>query len=187
LNVDAARSTSDSVFVMTSMRRAVDVHHFAVALASVLTELVQLIARDGLGARRGLWIDVEGARSRAQAERVGRAIALYAHLKYAVYDNPHLIAGSAWAAVGSMAGRDVVEDQLGIDVNGVTIFRGEVLLASADSLILPPGRDVTIRVDLVQGSARTQWFTCDGPKPQPAHRAADAEHRMGQYPPSRNR
>jgi len=180
LNVDGARSTSDSVVVLASGTRAVDPVLFSDALRGVMVDLVQAIARDGLGARRGLWIDVVGASSADQADRVGRSIALNAHVKYAVYaGDVGLIAGSTWAAVGAAGGGDIIEELLQIRVNGTPVFLGSAVVSRAFEAEPLDNADVEICVDLRQGSANVRYYTCDNPKPNPSRISASAELSLG--------
>lgn len=180
LNVDGARSTSDSVLMLSSATRLVDPALFSDALKGVMVDLVQAIARDGLGARRGLWIEVVGASSIEQADRVGRSIALNSHVKYAVYaGDALLVAGSTWAAVGAAGGGDIVEEKVQIQVNGANVFLGGAVASRTIGGQSFDARDVTIRVDLSQGSVNTRFFTCDNPKPKPYRVGAASEFNLG--------
>jgi glutamate N-acetyltransferase/amino-acid N-acetyltransferase len=90
VSVDGDMSTNDTVLALASGASAVEIGEresaaFDAALAEVCVSLARQIARDGEGATRLIEIAVTGARSEAEAHRVGDAIACSPLVKTAVH------------------------------------------------------------------------------------------------------
>src|SRR5579863_10181090 len=75
-------STNDTVFVLASGLSGVQVRsgtpdaaRFLAGLTELCETLAKMIARDGEGAKKLVTIEVHGARTLADAERISRAIA----------------------------------------------------------------------------------------------------------------
>jgi glutamate N-acetyltransferase / amino-acid N-acetyltransferase len=75
ISVDACESTNDSVFLLSSGSKAVDVDAFEDALASVCRSLAEQIVRDAEGGSRLMRIQIEGAAGEDEAVSLGRAVA----------------------------------------------------------------------------------------------------------------
>ena len=86
ITVDGDTSTNDMVAVMANGASSIkpDAKEFEAALALVLESLAKQIARDGEGARKLVTVDVTGAKTEADADRIGRAISNSPLVKTAV-------------------------------------------------------------------------------------------------------
>ena len=133
------------------------------AMIEVCETLAQAIARDGEGATRFVTIDVDQARTRAEARQVAMSIANSPLVKTALF------AGDAnWGRLVMAIGKAGVEglDPAGVDVRldqvpllvggqphpGYTEAAGTAVLAQAE---------YTIGVSLGRGDARIRCWTCD--------------------------
>jgi glutamate N-acetyltransferase/amino-acid N-acetyltransferase len=120
-----------------------------------------MIVRDGEGATRIALVQVEGARTAAEADRVARTVAESPLVKTALHGgDPN------WGRIVAAAGRAGVE----IDVDRVDIHLGRVWVAAAGAArpydeaqaALAMREDpVRIRVDLHQGGAQGWMWTSD--------------------------
>jgi glutamate N-acetyltransferase/amino-acid N-acetyltransferase len=168
ISVDGDTSTNDTVLVLASGLSGVRVRCgtrtgalFLAGLSELCQTLARLIARDGEGARKLVTVEVSGARRRADAERIGRAVANSLLVKTA-------IAGSDpnWGRIICAAG-----------YSGAAFDPSKVDICVNDFLLCRQGRDagfdeaaakrvldqkeLTIRLDLHQGKASTRIWTCD--------------------------
>ena len=133
------------------------------AVTEVMTELAQMIVRDGEGATKFITVRVEGGRDEAECKRVAYAVARSPLVKTAFFaSDPNL--GRILAAVG-YAGLDDLE------VDRVRLYLGEVLVAEkggrADGYREEEGRrvmaeaEILVRIDLDRGPAAATVWTCD--------------------------
>ena len=133
------------------------------ALLGVAQRLAQAIVRDGEGATKFITIEVQGARSVAEARRVGYAVAHSPLVKTAFFaSDPNL--GRILAAVG-YAG---VDD---LDVDGVELFLDEVHVATrggrhpdyreADGQRVMAKPEILVRIVLGRGEHAATLWTCD--------------------------
>ena len=127
-----------------------------------LTEtLAKMIARDGEGAKKLVTIEVSGARTPLDAERVARAIANSPLVKTA-------IAGSDpnWGRILCAAGYSGARfnpERVDIRVNGLYLCRkgldtGFDEAAASREFDL---KELTLQIHLRAGSARARFWTCD--------------------------
>ena len=164
ISVDGDTSTNDMVAVLANGASGVKPpgKAFEAALTSVLESLAQQIARDGEGASKLVTIDVEGARSEREAEKIARSIANSPLVKTA-------IAGSDpnWGRIICAAGYAGVSfdpRRVDIDMQGIRVCRGGLAAAfSEDQLIAKlDEKDCHIRFAIRgRGSARARFWTCD--------------------------
>jgi glutamate N-acetyltransferase/amino-acid N-acetyltransferase len=171
VTVDGDTSTSDTVLLCATYQarhpavasaddpRLAD---FKRALAAVMTDLAQQIARDGEGAEKFVTIEVMGADSDRAARRIGLSIANSPLVKTA------LAAGDAnWGrivmAVGK-AGEKADRDRLSIAAGGVQIAAAGGPVPGYDEAPVAAhmaGRDINIAVDIGIGSGHATVWTCD--------------------------
>jgi glutamate N-acetyltransferase / amino-acid N-acetyltransferase len=167
LTVDGDMSTNDTLLVLANGTSGVKIGPknratFQAALNEVCQSLAKQIARDGEGAKKLIEIRVEGARSEAEAAKIGRAIANSNLTKTA-------IAGSDpnWGRILCAAGYAGVEfDPSKTDVwlQGVRVCR-KGLAAEYDEAALSrklDEPDCAIRLQLgEQGPGSATFWTCD--------------------------
>ena len=168
ITVDGDTSTNDMALVMASGAAAappiVDGPAYAAfrdGLVQAGRALAEMIVRDGEGATRIALVQVEGARTAAEADRVARTVAESPLVKTALHGgDPN------WGRILAAAGRAGVE----IDVDRVDIHLGRVWVAAAGAArpydeaqaALAMREDpVRIRVDLHQGGAQGWMWTSD--------------------------
>ncbi len=163
ISVDGDTSTNDTVFVLANGASGkVSERLFGEALEAVMSELAVAIAADGEGAKRLVIIDVAGARTEADAERIARAVANSPLVKTAVAGgDPN------WGRILSAAGNSGAlfePARVKISMNGVAVCRRgqatefEELALNAN---LRLAREVHIRLDVGRGPGKVRFWTCD--------------------------
>jgi len=168
LTVDGDTSTNDTVLALASGLSGVPVipgndsrAWFLAGLTELCQTLTRLIARDGEGAKKLVTVEVTGARKPSDAERIARAIANSPLVKTA-------IAGSDpnWGRIISAAGYSGAKfdpAKVDIRVNDFVLCR-KGLDAGFDEAAAKKELDqkeLTIRLDLHQGTASARLWTCD--------------------------
>lgn len=165
ISVDTDSSTSDSAVVLASgAAGTVDRDAFATALDAVCLDLATQIVRDGEGAEKLIEVRVDGARDRAQAKRVAKAIVNSPLVKTAVHG-----ADPNWGRVAMAIGKCDGDDDRDIDPERVTIRFGrqemyprrvgdDGLDALASYLAC---EEILIHVTLGTGDANATVYGCD--------------------------
>lgn len=167
ISVDGDTSTNDTLLVLANgasgvtIRRGATAAAFEAALTEVCASLARQIARDGEGATKFITIDVTGARSEAQARKIGRTIAVSPLVKTAFYGGD-----ANWGrivAAAGYSGEDIDPDKMSLWFGGIHVFRNgsptNYSDAAATEAIKP--HDVSVRLDLGLGKARATVWTCD--------------------------
>jgi glutamate N-acetyltransferase / amino-acid N-acetyltransferase len=168
VTIDGDTSTNDTVIVLASGRSGVFIRPgskaadaFLAGLEELCQALARMIARDGEGAKKLITIDVRGARTDADADRVARAIANSPLVKTAVAgSDPNW--GRILCAAG-YAGANFDPAKVDIRVNGLFLCR-RGLDAAFDEAVAKrelEQKEITLRVDLHQGKAAARIWTCD--------------------------
>jgi glutamate N-acetyltransferase / amino-acid N-acetyltransferase len=169
ISVDTDTSPSDTVAIMASGRaghRSIAARgSLYAAFVEVLTDLCrdlayQIIA-DGEGATKVIRVKVEGARSEADASRVGRAIAESPLVKTAVHGgDPNW--GRLTMAIGK-SGAAVKAEKLSVSIGPIEVYRhGRPAAADLPTLqMLMRHKEVVMTVRLGLGRASTTWLGCD--------------------------
>lgn len=168
ITVDGDTSTNDTVVALASGLSGVAVRPgsdsrawFFAGLSQLCQTLAQMIAKDGEGAKKLVTIEVSGARTSADAERIARAVANSSLVKTA-------IAGSDpnWGRIMCAAGYSGAKFDPGkvdIRVNDFVLCRqglGAGFDEAAASRELDQ-KELTIRLDLHEGEASARIWTCD--------------------------
>jgi glutamate N-acetyltransferase/amino-acid N-acetyltransferase len=121
VSIDTDTSTSDTAVVLASgMAGAVDGDAFSAALHDVALSLTKQIASDGEGAEKLIEVRVDGARDRAQAKRVAKAIVNSPLVKTALHG-----ADPNWGRVAMAIGKCSGADDADIDPDTVVIRFGD--------------------------------------------------------------
>jgi glutamate N-acetyltransferase / amino-acid N-acetyltransferase len=168
LTVDGDTSTNDTVVALASGLSGVAVRPgdksrawFLAGLAELCRILARLIAKDGEGAKKLVTVEVSGARKPSDANRIARAVANSALVKTAITgSDPNW--GRIICAAG-YSGADFDPAKLDIFVNALALCR-KGLDAGFDEAAARKeldGKELTIRLDLHQGSASARIWTCD--------------------------
>ncbi|MBI2081198.1 MAG: bifunctional glutamate N-acetyltransferase/amino-acid acetyltransferase ArgJ [candidate division NC10 bacterium] len=170
ITVDGETSTNDMVLLFANGRAEAEaagpgtpaLAAFARALREVCGELARQIVADGEGATKVVEIRVCGARSPAEARRIGLRIGNSPLVKTAFFGQDSNW-GRIMAAIGS-AGIPVDAGRVGIAVDEVPIVRGGVGLgAEAEQAANARMRQAafTVTVDLGLGGAEARIWTTD--------------------------
>jgi glutamate N-acetyltransferase/amino-acid N-acetyltransferase len=172
ITVDGDTSTNDAFMLiatgqaeMPEITRAEtpEFRGFADAVTDLAVALAQAIVRDGEGATKFITIEVTGGHDPEECDRVAFAIAHSPLVKTAFFaSDPNL--GRILAAVGKAGIADL--DQTRID-----LFLDDVLVAKkggrnpayreADGQRVMQQSEITVRVELHRGNARSTVWTCD--------------------------
>jgi glutamate N-acetyltransferase / amino-acid N-acetyltransferase len=168
ITVDGDMSTNDTLILMASgaaggtrALRPRDLAAFGEAVTAVAGALARELVRDGEGATKLVRIEVRGARSAADADRVARQIANSPLVKTAFFGcDPNF--GRIVMAAGK-AGVALDLERLEVRMAGIRIASHGALhtdaLAAAAARMKDPEFDLTI--DLKLGKARASIMTCD--------------------------
>lgn len=168
ISVDGDTSTNDTVLVLASGLAGVTVRpgtqdgaHFLAGLTELCQRLAKMIVKDGEGAKKLVTIEVSGARTAADAERIARSIANSPLVKTA-------IAGSDpnWGRIMCAAGYSGAKfDPAKVDIRVNDFYlcrRGlEAAFAEAAAKRQLDQKELTLRVDLHQGKGFSRLWTCD--------------------------
>ncbi len=164
--VDGDMSTNDTALVMANGMSGVrvDEHNaarFGAALTELCLNLAQAIVRDGEGVTKFITLHITGARSVAEARRIGNAIATSALVKTAFYGgDPN------WGRILAAAGRaDVPLDpaRLALWYNDLQLVAEGAPLNydEARAKLHAQQRELSVRLDLGLGEAEATLWTCD--------------------------
>ena len=168
ITVDGDTSTNDTVAALASGMSGVSVRpgtpagsRFQAGLTELCQTLAKMIVRDGEGATKIAKIEVWGARSAGDAERVARSIANSPLVKTAIAgSDPNW--GRILCAAG-YSGAAIEPAKVDIRVNGVYLCRRGIDTGFDEAAARKEldRKEHTIRVDLHQGKARAWIWTCD--------------------------
>ncbi len=169
ITVDGDMSTNDMLAVLANGTAGNSVitpgtpafQTFQAALEYILIRMAKLIARDGEGATKLIEVHVTGAATEAEAEQASRAVANSNLVKTAIHG-----ADANWgriiAAVG-YSGIDVVPERVAIGFNGLPVLRPnyEIVLDEAKAKTELEKENISVNIDLHQGTAEARFWTCD--------------------------
>lgn len=169
MSVDGDMSTNDSVVVLANgaagnkkiVAKDADYQKFFDTLKSICVEMAKRIAADGEGATKFLTINVTGAKSFADAKRVGMSVANSPLCKCAIFGQDANV-GRFICAVG-YSGVEIVPAKVVIKFGGLTVYEnGLVTKFDADAMkkILAE-HDITIDIDLADGYESATVYSCD--------------------------
>lgn len=133
------------------------------AVTAVACQLAQAIVRDGEGATKFITVQVEGGRDEAECRLAAYAIAHSPLVKTAFFaSDPNL--GRILAAVGYAGIDDLDQSLIDLyldDVHVATQGGRHAAYAEADGQRVMKQSEITVRVLLRRGAARTTVWTCD--------------------------
>lgn len=171
ITIDGDTSTNDSCMLIATAKSATvseadlqDLATFRQCLISVMQALALSIVRDGEGATKFVTIQVEQALNTTEALEAAFTVAHSPLVKTALYASDANW-GRILAAVGRAPGLE------NLDVEGVTVYLGEVLLVEqggrAASYTEEAGaavmkqEEITLRILLGRGPVQETVWTCD--------------------------
>ncbi len=168
ISVDGDTSTNDTVFILASGASGVSAKPgdqtrgwFYSGLVQLCETLAKMIVRDGEGAKKFVTIEITGARSPGDAERVARSIANSPLVKTAIAgSDPNW--GRFLCAAG-YSGARFDPNRVDIRINGLYLCR-KGLDAGFDEAAAKgelDQKELTLHMDLHAGSASARFWTCD--------------------------
>ncbi len=144
INIDAAESTNDSLFIASSRKVKLnknDEKKFFKKLEKVMIRLAQMIVEDAEGATKFVQLDVKGAKTKKEAKKIAQQIAGYTLFKCALYgSNPNF--GRIIAVLGQ-AKIKIKEKDIDIDFGSLK------------------KKEVNLVIRLKRGRASWRVYTCD--------------------------
>lgn len=170
LTIDGEGSTSDTVVLMASgsaggvslRSGAPRAKRFESVLMEVCEDLVRQLARDGEGATKLITVEVEGARSAAQADTAARRVGNSMLVKTAVFGgDPN------WGRILQTLGAARISwnpEKTRVRIGGVVVFArgrsaGPAARKRAEKALAAD--EICIQVDLGSGRGKARLFTCD--------------------------
>jgi glutamate N-acetyltransferase/amino-acid N-acetyltransferase len=168
VSVDGDTSTNDSVIAMANGASRVAVRPgnqsrawFLAGLTELCQALARMIARDGEGAKKLVTVEVRGAKSDSDAERIARAIANSPLVKTALAgSDPNW--GRILCAAG-YSGASFNPEKVDILVNELFLCR-KGMDARFDETAARrelDQKELTLRIDLHTGRGSSRVWTCD--------------------------
>lgn len=168
ITVDGCRSTNDTALIMANgmlgnspiTEKSRSYPAFKKALYEVTSELARLIVKDGEGATKLVEIEINGAKSEKDAEKVASQVANSNLVKAAIYGSDANW-GRIMAAVGC-SGAMIKEEKIDIYFGKVKVVnkgRGTGKDKEANELLKE--KDIRIIIDLNLGRSSTKILTCD--------------------------
>ena len=167
ITVDGDMSTNDTLLLMASGAAANtplagrDLQNLERAIGDVAEALARELVRDGEGASKLVTVEVRGARSETDANRIARSIANSPLVKTAFFGCDPNFGRIAMAA--GKAGVEFDAERLDVSLAGIKIARRGALnvesLAAAGARMKE--REFGLTLDLKMGQARARVITCD--------------------------
>ncbi len=165
ITVDSDTSTSDTLIMGATGASGVDVEgnaDFAAALEGVMLDLALQVVRDGEGATKFVEIQVTGAKSDADAKRVGLSVANSPLVKTAIAGQDANW-GRIVAAVGK-SGAEADRDRLSIRFGDITVARDgfrDPDYSEDETSAYMKRQELVIGIDLGIGGGTSTVWTCD--------------------------
>ncbi len=144
INIDAAESTNDSLFVASSKKISLgtkDTKKFLLEFKKVMVELAKMIVKDAEGATKFVQLNLKGAKSKKEAKKIAEKIAGYILFKCSLYGNNSGI-GRIIAVLGQ-AGIKVKEGGVKIKVSS------------------PKKKEINVSINLKRGKYNWRVYTSD--------------------------
>ncbi|GAB5490278.1 MAG: bifunctional glutamate N-acetyltransferase/amino-acid acetyltransferase ArgJ [Phototrophicaceae bacterium] len=175
--VDGDTSTNDMVVLLANGNSEVEIRSedeiatFTATLTQLSTYLAQQVVRDGEGATKFITIDVQGASSTEDAEKIAHTIASSALVKTAFYGND-----ANWGRIVAAAGRSgvlfddsclslwmAVGEDLPANERGLMLFEkgAKADYDEAEATAIISESSIYVTLDLAVGDAQAIVWTCD--------------------------
>ncbi len=165
ITVDGDMSTNDCVFLLsTGLGRKIgeeEYGEFVKVLKEVMEELAYQIVKDGEGATKVARIRVLGGKTKEQARKVARKVALSPLVKTALFGcDPNwgrIVAAAGAARVG------VVEEKLELKIGGFLLFKGGRISYREEEVAkyMRESSEIEIEINLNLGRKSFTYLTCD--------------------------
>ena len=166
ITVDGDMSTNDCVFLLSTGKseKVIDdsnYEEFRNLLTEVLKELAYQIVKDGEGATKIIRINVTGAKSKEQARKIARKIALSPLVKTAIFGcDPNW--GRIIAAAGA-ASTGMEEEKAELYIGNHLLFKGKRTDFTEEEVFryLKENDEIVIKLNLNLGNETFEYLTCD--------------------------
>ena len=167
ISVDGDTSTNDMVSVLANGASDIklverDLKQFETALGDLLESLAKQIVRDGEGAQKLVTIDISGAATDSEAERIGRSIANSPLVKTAVAG-----ADPNWGRIICAAGYSGAKfDPARVDIlfQDVLVCKSGVAVSFDETTLSAKLKQAEIHIEFKLrggGKSQTRFWTCD--------------------------
>lgn len=169
ISIDGDTSPCDSVILLANglaggpviSRDTRDFDAFSEALTIVAQSLAKKIALDGEGATKLISINVRGAGSADDAQRIGRAVAVSPLVKTAFYG-----ADANWGRILSAIGNAGVAfdpDTVTIKLGGALVCQNgcAVSFSEQETRSILEGKEISVWIELGTGQGEAMVWTCD--------------------------
>ncbi len=166
ISVDGHTSTNDAVVLLSSGRVELDSKqdkaNFQKTLNNICLDLAKMIPADGEGASHLVEIAVVGAVSEFDADKIARTVATSNLVKTAINGcDPNW--GRIVSAAG-YAGVDLDPSEIGLSINGVTVFRAGSPVAFSESEVsqsMASQKEVAVELTVGNGPHNGVHWTSD--------------------------
>ncbi len=168
ISVDGETSTNDMVLLLANGASGVKITKessefvsFKNALEDLCKEMAKSIVSDGEGATKLVTINVKNAKSKEDADMIGKSIANSSLVKTAIYGSD-----ANWGRILSAAGQsgaDFDPSKVSISFNDLPILLPSYTLAVDEEKAteILSQHEFLINIDLNSGYEETTWWTCD--------------------------
>ncbi len=169
ITVDGDTSTNDTVFLLANgsagnqaiRKEDSNFRKFQDGLNKVTLELAKMVAKDGEGATKLVKIVVENARNSKEAKKVAKTIALSPLVKTAFFG-----ADPNWGRIIGAVGRSgvrIIPEKINLYFNSLSVTNQGIPVIGIEKKArkILQQREFTVRVDLNQGKAKAEIYTCD--------------------------
>ncbi|MCE1188186.1 MAG: bifunctional glutamate N-acetyltransferase/amino-acid acetyltransferase ArgJ [Ignavibacteria bacterium] len=168
VTVDGDTSTNDMVILLANGLSGVkiefgsdDYYKFSSALLFVTQTMAKAIARDGEGASKLVTVNVTNAQTYDDADAIAKSIANSPLVKTAVYGQD-----ANWGRILSAAGKSSANfdpAKVTISLGDLPVFKPNYTICLDEDLakVELEKDEVTLKVDLADGTFSSTWWTCD--------------------------
>ncbi len=168
ISVDGETSTNDMVLLMANGKSGIEIkkgtsgfNNFKEGLTTLTREMAKSIVSDGEGATKLVTVNVSGAKSKKDADLVGKSISNSSLVKTAIYGSD-----ANWGRIISAAGQsgaDLNPEKISISFNELPVLQPNYLvtLNEEEALKILSNNEFTINIDLGLGIEKSTWWTCD--------------------------
>ncbi len=167
ISVDGETSTNDMCIIMSNGTSGINVNDsenleaFSEALNAICIQMAKSIVADGEGATKLVTVNVKNAKSKNDANLIGKSIANSSLVKTAIYGQD-----ANWGRIMSAAGQsgaDIEPNKVSISFNDLSVLQPNFNLTLneelASKILSQP--EFVINIDLGLGKEDTTWWTCD--------------------------
>jgi glutamate N-acetyltransferase/amino-acid N-acetyltransferase len=163
ISVDGDTSTNDSCFLLTTKKAGYEKEAFKEALRLTLQKLAFDIVKDGEGANKLVAFDIKGAKTKEEAQKIGKALSNSLLVKTAIFgEDPN------WGRIASTIGAsgcECDEEKLKISFENILVYdKGEIYFdkeTEAKAAKVMKKDEFKITCDLGLGEGEFTSYGCD--------------------------